>query len=168
MFPNRRQTFRLASTVLISLGLIGTALAQGFPAKPVTLMVPYPAGGLSDVMARLMNTSMAKQLGQPVIIENLGGASGAIAAQKVLNAPADGYFLFQGSPNELILSPLANAAVKFKSEDFRLIQMIAIAPMAIIARKDLPVNNGDELVAYAAKAAKEGKPLTYASVGHNF
>ena len=125
------------------------AHAQAFPTKPVKLLVPYPAGGLSDVIARLVNTSLAKHLGQPVIVENLGGVSGAIAAQKVLNAPADGYSIFQGSPNELILSPLANAAVKFKSEDFRLVQMIGVAQMAIYARPNLPVNNVDELLDYA-------------------
>ena len=107
----------------------------------------------------------SKHLGQPVIVENLGGASGAIAAQKVLNSPADGHIIFQGGPNELILAPLANAAVKYKSEEFRLVQMITINPMAVLARKDLPVSNGDELVAYAKKSAASGTPMTYASVG---
>ena len=152
----------LASLATFSLGL---AQAQGFPNKPVTLMVPYPPGGLSDVIARTLNNTLSKQLGQPVIVENLGGASGGIAAQKVLSAPADGYYIFQGSPNELILAPLSNAAIKYKSEDFRLVQMISINPMAMFGRKDLPANNGDELVEYARKAAAEGKPLTYASVG---
>ncbi|MGH8804939.1 MAG: tripartite tricarboxylate transporter substrate-binding protein, partial [Polaromonas sp.] len=118
-------------SLLASLLLAGAAVAADpFPSKPVMLMVPYPAGGLSDVIARTVNTALARQLGQPVLVENLGGVSGAIAAQKVLSAPSDGYYIFQGSPNELILSPLANAAVKFKSEDFRLVQMIAVAPMA--------------------------------------
>ena len=105
-----KKTFLRASALLAGLVLASSAWAQAFPAKPVTLMVPYPAGGLSDVIARTVNTSLAKQLGQPVIVENLGGASGGIAAQKVLNAPADGYLIFQGSPNELILAPLSNAA----------------------------------------------------------
>ena len=147
--------------LLLSLG----AMAQTFPAKPVSLMVPYPAGGLSDVLARLVNVPLAKHLNQPVIVENLGGVSGAIAAQKVLTAPSDGYYLFQGSPNELILSPLANAAVKFKSEDFRLVQIIGAAQIAFLARKDIPANTVDELLDYARKVAKDGKPLTYASVG---
>ena len=152
-------------TLIAGLVLAGTALAQNFPSKPVTLMVPYPAGGLSDVIARTLNTALAKQLGQPVIVENLGGASGGIAAQKVLNSPAEGYMIFQGSPNELVLAPLSNAAIKYKSEDFRLVQMISINPLAMFARKDLPANNGDELVAYARKTAAAGKPMTYASVG---
>jgi tripartite-type tricarboxylate transporter receptor subunit TctC len=149
----------------VSLLLVTTSLAQTFPAKPVTLMVPYPAGGVSDVIARTLNVTLAKHLGQPVIVENLGGAGGAIAAQKVLNSPADGHLIFQGGPNELILAPLSNSAVKYKSEEFRLVQMITINPMAVLARKDLPVNNGDELIAYAKKAADAGTPMTYASVG---
>jgi tripartite-type tricarboxylate transporter receptor subunit TctC len=155
----------LMAAGLSALMLTQGALAQTFPNKPVVLMVPYPAGGLSDVIARVINTTLAKHLGQPVLVENLGGASGGIAAQKVLNSPADGYYIFQGSPNELVLAPLANAAIKYKSEDFRLVQMITVNPMVMLARKDLPANNGDELIAYAKKSAAEGKPLTYGSVG---
>ena len=167
MTPSSKRWFlKSAAAFLAGTAIAGGALAQSFPTKPVTLMVPYPAGGLSDVIARMVNTSLAKHLGQPVIVENLGGAGGSIAAQRVLNAPADGYIIFQGSPNELILTPLANAAVKLKSEDFRMVQMIANAPLAIIARGDLPASNSDELVAYAAQRNKEGKPLTYGSVGN--
>lgn len=154
------------AVLLTALLLTGAALAADpFPSKLVTLMVPYPAGSLSDAIARTVNTVLAKQLGQTVLVENLGGVSGALGAQKVLNAPSDGYYILQGSPNELILSPLANAAVKFRSEDFRPVQMIAVFPMAVMARGDLPASNGDELIAYARKTAQEGKPLTYASVG---
>lgn len=151
--------------VLCSLLICGASWSQSFPTKPVSLVVPYPAGGVSDVIARSLNNVLAKHLGQPVLVENLGGASGGIAAQKVLNGPADGYMIFQGSPNELILAPLANAALKYKPEDFRLIQMITINPLVMLARKDLPASNGDELLAYARKAAADGRPLTYASVG---
>jgi tripartite-type tricarboxylate transporter receptor subunit TctC len=128
-------------------------------------MVPYPAGGLSDVIARTVNNTLSKNFGQPVLVENLGGASGSIGAQKVLQAPADGQMIFQGSPNELILAPLAISAVKYKSEDFRLVQMIATAQIGFLARKDLPVSNVDEFLDYARKEAKEGRPITYASVG---
>lgn len=150
---------------IASVVLAASATAQTFPSKPVTLMVPYPAGGLSDVIARRVNAPLAKALGQPVLVENLGGASGSIAAQKVLSAPSDGYLLFQGSPNELIFAPLGIASVKYKSEDFRQVHRVGMAPMAIMARADIPANNADELVAHALKAAKEGKSMTYASVG---
>lgn len=151
--------------LLAGLLLAGAAAAADpYPSKPIMMMVPYPAGGLSDVIARLVNNPLSKQLGQPVLVENLGGVSGAIAAQKVLSSPSDGYYVFQGSPNELILTPLANAAVKFKSEDFRMIQMIGVAPMVILARKDLPANTADELVTLARNSSKT-RPLTYGSVG---
>jgi tripartite-type tricarboxylate transporter receptor subunit TctC len=152
-----------ATLVAAPLALGSTAaLAQ---AKPVTLMVPYPAGGLSDVIARLVERPLGKALNQQVIVDNVGGVGGAIAAQKVLGAPADGQILYQGSPNELILAPMALQAVKYKAEDWRMVQIIGSFPMAVIARKNLPANNVDELVALAKKADAEGKPLTYGSVG---
>jgi tripartite-type tricarboxylate transporter receptor subunit TctC len=154
-----------AAGLFFAASFLGNALAQSFPTKPVTLMVPYPAGGLSDVIARTVNAPLGKALGLPVLVDNLGGASGSIAAQKVLNAPSDGYLVFQGSPNELIFAPLAISSVKYQPEDFRQIHRVGMAPMAIMARADLPANNADELVAYAIKAAKEGKSMTYASVG---
>ena len=153
------------AALCLSLSAPVTVHAQGFPAKPVTLMVPYPAGGVSDVIARTINTTLAKHLGQPVIVENLGGASGGIAAAKVLNSPADGHVIFQGSPNELILAPLSNAAIKYKPEDFRLVQMITVNPLVMLARKDFPASNGEEFLLAARKAAASGKPVTYASVG---
>lgn len=155
----------MAGAAIALAALSGMAQAQNYPTRPVTMLVPYPAGGLSDVIARSVNNTLGKQLGQPVVIENLGGASGSIAAQKVLNAPSDGYQLFQGSPNELILAPLAIASIKFKSEDFRLVQMIATAQIAFLARKGLPVSTVDEFLDHARKAAQQGRPVTYASVG---
>lgn len=157
---NRRSLAALALAVALP------ALAQApFPNKPVNLMVPYPAGGLSDVIARLVERPLAQAVAQQVIVENVGGVSGAIAAQKVLAAPSDGHYLYQGSPNELILAPMALQAVKYKAEDWRMVQMIGSFPMAVLARKNLPASNIDELVALAKKSDAEGKPLTYASVG---
>ncbi|PUA97808.1 tripartite-type tricarboxylate transporter receptor subunit TctC [Acidovorax sp. 107] len=156
--------FKTVSLLLASALLVnGAALAQTYPSKPVNLMVPYPAGGPSDATARIFTVPLGKELGQPVVVENLGGAAGGLAAQKVLAAPADGYYIFQGSPNEVILSPLANAAVKLKTEDFRLVHPVADAVMVFVARKDLPVNSVDELIALARKSSD--KPLTYGSVG---
>ena len=163
MFLTMVNPMKLINTLGLLLGAAmavqAPVQAQNFPNKPINLMVPYPAGGLSDIIARKINVPLAAELKQPVIIENLGGAGGAIAAQKVLNAPADGYYLFQGSPNELILAPLAMKAVKHKPDDFRLIQRMAMAPMAIVA------NNPQEMVAEIIKRSKAGKPVNFASVG---
>lgn len=157
------KTFFQRSIAGLLLLAAGAAFAQSYPTKPVSLMVPYPAGGPSDAAARIFTAPLGKELGQQVIVDNLGGVSGALAAQKVLAAPADGYYLFQGSPNEVILAPLANAAVKLKAEDFRLIHPVTDAVMVVVTRKDLPANNIDELIALARKSAD--KPLTYGSVG---
>lgn len=157
-------TFKTFSALLAGLLLAGSgAFAQTYPTRPVNLMVPYPAGGPSDAIARIFTVPLGKELGQQVIVENLGGVAGALAAQKVLAAPADGYYLFQGSPNEVILSPLANAAVKLKAEDFRLVHPVAESVMVFVARKDLPANSVDELIALARKSGD--KPLSYGSVG---
>ena len=154
------RTLALAAGMLLG---AQAALAQTYPVKPVNLMVPYPAGGPSDAIARIFNTQLGKELGQQVLVENLGGVSGALAAQKVLGTPADGSYIFQGSPNEVILSPLANSAVKLKAEDFRLVHPVADAVMVFVTRKDLGVNSVDELVALARRSA--ARPLTYGSVG---
>lgn len=156
-----------ALPTLLATGLLAAApaAAQTYPNRTVNLMVPYPAGGLSDAIARTVEKPLAKALGQMVIVENLGGVSGALGAQKVLSQPADGHMIYQGSPNETILAPMALQAVKYKSEDFRMVQIIGAFPMAVLARKDLPASNIDELAALAKKAASEGRPLTYGSVG---
>lgn len=152
----------LATTLVLA---AGAAFAQAPAPKQVTLVVPYPAGGLSDVIARMVEKPLAKAGGQLVIVDNLGGAGGSIAAQKVLGAPVDGSVIYQGSPNELILTPLALKTVKYTSEDWRMVQIIGSFPMAVLARKGLDANNIDELVALARRADAAGKPLTYASVG---
>ena len=163
--PNKRSLIRGLSALAVGLALATGASAQPFPSRPVSLVVPYPAGGLSDIIARTVNPALGKQLGQPAIVENVAGGSGSIGANRVLNAPSDGHLVFQGSPNELILGPLAIASIKFKSEDFRLVQMIATAQIAFLTRKDIPANSVDEFLEHARKAAAAGKPITYASVG---
>lgn len=163
-FNITRRTVLAAGALALGSTLGMQALAQSGSAGATSIMVPYPAGGASDAIARIVNTPLSKELGQTVLVENLGGVSGALGAQKVLNAPTNGQYIYQGSPNEVILSPLANAAVKFDSEDFQLVQLICYAPIVLVARHDLPANNIDELIALARKNAKD-KPVTYGSVG---
>ena len=146
-----------------TVGAAGGTFAETWPSKPINLMVPYPAGGPSDTIARIVSTPLAEELGQQVIVENLGGASGALAAQKVLAAPADGYYLFQGSANEVILAPLVNESITLRSEDFRLVHPVADSLVVFLTRKDLPVNSVDELIELAKKMSE--RPLTYGSIG---
>lgn len=151
--------------IIGNLASINISQAQEFPNKPITLVSPYPAGGLAEAIAKLVAKPLEANLKQAVVIENLGGESGAIALQKILNAPADGYMVLQGSPSELILAPSANKAAKFKSEDLQMVQFVADMPMVIIARKGLEANNADELTLLARRAAAHGKPIVYASLG---
>ena len=140
------------------------AMAQmPYPSKVISMMVPYPAGAASDFTARALNDLVGKALGGQVIVENLGGASGAIAAAKVLGAPADGYMLFQGSPNELILSGLVNRNIRYKPEDFQWIAPVATSPLVVVVNGTLPVRSLDELVELAR--SRREAPLTYGSPG---
>ena len=136
--------------------------AQTFPARTVTWVVPYPAGGPADVIARTIAPRLSRELAQPVVIENLPGAGGALAAMKVLNAPADGRTVFQGSPNEVILAPLANAAVKIRLDDFRLVTPFTMNPLVLLVRKDYPAQTVDAFLASVRTAAN---PPSYGSVG---
>jgi len=129
--------------------------AQAWPTKPVTLIVPWPAGGPSDFVARKLQPDMGKALGQPIVIDNIGGAGGAIGVQKNLSA-TDGHTITLGSPLELIVAPLTLTAVKYKAEDLKIAAQIVKAPLVLIARKDLPANTVDELIALASRPdAKE-------------
>lgn len=155
--------FTLAAAGVAASLAAGPALAQSYPSRAVTMVVPWPAGGPSDFVARQIQPDMQKALGQTMIIENIGGVGGAMGVQKMLNAPANGYQVTLGSPLELIIAPLALSTVKYKPEDVRLVAQLVKAPMVLIARKDLPADNVDELIALAAKSG--GKELAFANPG---
>jgi tripartite-type tricarboxylate transporter receptor subunit TctC len=156
--------FKMLLAVMFAFVCANLYAADTYPTKPVTMIVPYPPGGLSDTIARIVSVPLTKILGQTAVVENLGGASGSIGAQKVLNSAGDGYVVFQGSPNEVILAPMAMSSIKFKAEDFRLVQMIGVSNLVLITRSELQVNSMDDVIALAKKAPKD-KPLTYGSVG---
>lgn len=139
------------------------ASAQLLPGKHVTLLVPYPAGGPADALARIISGPLGQELGQTTVVDNLGGASGILGAQKTLAEPADGHFLLQASPNEVILAPALNPAVKLRAEEFTLLHPVVRGVLVLLARKDLPVKDADELVALARQ--RTDKPLSYGSVG---
>jgi len=157
-------------TLLAAAAALGTASAAraqtpAATAMPsvLTIMVPFPAGGVSDFYARAVAPRMARELGSTVIIENLPGASGSIAVTKVLGRAAACDMLVLGSPTELILAPATLQSARYKAEDFRPLAMVSRAQLALYARHDLPAGNVDELVAWAK--ANPDKPLTYGSVG---
>ncbi|HUH58259.1 MAG TPA: tripartite tricarboxylate transporter substrate binding protein [Pseudomonadales bacterium] len=128
------------------------------------MIVPYPAGGPSDTIARVLSGPIGKQLGVQVIVENIGGATGSIAANKVLNAKPDGTYLYQGSANEVILPPLTNSAIRFKPTQFQEIHPINVSNLVLLIKQDLPVKSVEDFVNLAKERAATA-PLTYGSVG---
>ncbi len=158
----KRALIRLFLAAAAMLPLLN-AHAQVQSGKHVTLMVPYAAGGPADVLARLIGVPLGLELGQPLIVDNLGGAGGVLGAQKVLAEPADGQFLLQASPNEVILAPALNPAVKLRAEDFILLRPIVQGVLVLLVNKDVPARNMDELIALARQ--RPDRPLSYGSVG---
>jgi tripartite-type tricarboxylate transporter receptor subunit TctC len=138
------------------------AAAQTFPTKPVTMIVAFPPGGGSDVLGRAVAKGMQDSLGQPVIVENVVGVGGSLGVLKAANATPDGYTILAGSPLELIYTPLGIAAAKNKPTDMRMAALVGHTNLAIVVRKDLPVNTLEEFAAYAKKA---DKPLSFGSTG---
>ncbi|QFZ82116.1 tripartite tricarboxylate transporter substrate binding protein [Variovorax paradoxus] len=139
------------------------AFAQGLAGKTLNLIVPYPAGGGSDINARLAAPELSRLLGQPAIVDNVPGASGSLGVMKAANAPADGSALLLGSPMELMLTPLTLSSARYKAEDFRPIGVMAVTSMVLLARKDLGAGNVDELIALLRRPGT--KELSYGSIG---
>ena len=155
---------RLAAALALSaLVAAPAALAQAYPSKLVTGVVAFPAGAQADVTARMVTSEMQKRLGQSLIIDNVAGVGGALGAQKVLSAPADGHTLLFATVIESTQTPLAMASVKYKSEDFRMVGPVASTYMMVVVRPSLQVQSLADLVAMAKKSGD--KPMTYGSVG---
>lgn len=162
--PRRMILKTAASLALVPALLFGAAQAAGYPSGPVNMMVPYPAGGPSDVSARILSGPIGEALGAQVVVENLGGATGTIAAAKVLNAKADGAIFFQGTQNELIIPPLTNNAVRYQPDAFENLQPITVTHLVLLVRADLPVNTTEEFLKLAA-SRNASNSLTYGTVG---
>jgi tripartite-type tricarboxylate transporter receptor subunit TctC len=132
--------------------LAGTASveAQSYPTRTVTMIVPYPAGGASDVVARIIADGMSRRLGQTVIIENVGGAGGTIGTARVATAAPDGYTLLAASMGSQVAAPSLYPNLRYDAvKDFAPIGLTAHAPAAIVARKDFPAKDLREFIAYA-------------------
>lgn len=133
-----------------------------FPSRPVTLMVPWPAGAPSDAMARRLQPGLQKALGQPVIVENLGGAGGSLGVARAMQAPADGHTVLVGTPTELVLSPLTIPSVRYKAEDFTLLASFGRVAYVLCARASLPLATLADVVASAGGSAP---PLSIGNIG---
>ncbi|HYA28919.1 MAG TPA: tripartite tricarboxylate transporter substrate binding protein BugD [Acidobacteriota bacterium] len=154
----------LAATAFLSLFAVAAADAQQYPNKVVTMVVPFAAGGPTDTVARLISVPMSKSLGQQVIVENVGGAGGTIAANRVAKAPADGYTLLIHHIGHATAPALYRKLPYDALNDFEPIGLINEVPMTLVAKKDFPARDLKELIAYV-KANKEKINLANAGLG---
>lgn len=104
-----------------------------WPTRPITIVVGYPPGGSTDLTGRLLATELSTRLGVPVVVDNVGGAGGAIGAQKVVNAAPDGYTLLVGANNEIAISRLISPSIRYQLKDFTPIGLIASQPLVFVA-----------------------------------
>src|SRR5437868_2391654 len=153
----------LLRALALAVVTITTAQAQDFPNRPVTLVVPYAAGGGNDAMARIAGEKMGKALGQQIVIENRGGAGGVIATRQVAKAAPDGYTLVIGGTGTLAINPTIYGNVGYDPrKDFAPIGLIGTSALVLVVHPSVPAHDVKELIAYAK--ANPGK-LTYASAG---
>ncbi len=162
--PNRVPVLtRTLGALLMGLTLVTGASASSYPDKAVRLVVGFPPGGTADQVARIAAQKLAEIWGQPVVVDNRGGAAGNIAASQVAKATADGYTLMVGFDGTMVINPSVYAKVPFDSQrDFVAITRIADAPVALAAHPGFAPRSCADMVAYAR--ANPGK-LSFASVG---
>ena len=125
-----------------------SALGQGYPARPVTRVVPFAAGGPTDTIGRIIAERIGRSLGQPVVVENTAGAGGTIAVQKVVRSPADGYTLFIGHNGPMVIAPAMQAVHFDVLTDLEPVAMVATNPQIIISHPSVPAKDLKELIAY--------------------
>lgn len=154
---------------LAGLGVSELRAQDSYPNRPLTLIVPYPPGGNNDIVARAYATPLSKALGQPVVVENKGGAAGAIGMGQAAKAAADAYTLVIADMGTLCINPIANPALTYDTlRDFAPISTIASVSIVITGRKDLPVNNLREFLNLAKSNPGKFKCGTAGSgsIGH--
>src|SRR3978361_2182912 len=136
--------------------------AQDFPAKPIRLIVPFPAGGPNDIIARVVGQRMSEITKQPVIIDNRGGQGGVLGTDAVAKAPPDGYTIGIVSASSLVINPTMERVPYNVSTDFAPVTLVTTVPEMLVVASNVPAKNMAELVAFAK--AQPGK-LNFASAG---
>lgn len=157
----------MSRKISVLLGLVlavgaTTAQAEKYPSRVITLVVPFSAGGPTDTVARMIALPMSKTLGQTVIVENIGGAGGTIAAARVARANPDGYTIFLHHIGQATSATLYKNLTYNVLTDFEPIGLVTPVPMTIIARKDFPAKDAKEFITYV-KANKD--KITYGNAG---
>ena len=155
---------KIALTSLLFIALApGLAAAQSYPAKPVRLLVVFPAGGGADLIGRLLAQKLTERLGQQVVVENRPGAGGTIGTEAAVRAAPDGYTLVLGSPSDLAINPALYRRLSYDPvKELAPIAIFASTPLVLVVHPSLPVKNVKELVALAK--ARPGQ-INYGSAG---
>ena len=153
----------LATALAIACAGAATALAQGYPAKTVRLIVPFPAGGPADIFGRGLAQGMSENLGQPVIVENVGGVGGVLGVDRAAKAAPDGYTLCINSASPLVIAPYSLSKIPYDvKKDFAFLTLVVRVPEVLAVHPSLPVNSLAELVSHAK--ANPGK-VNFGSAG---
>src|SRR5262252_4378681 len=147
-----KPTGLIALAVIASAAALAGAHAENYPARPITVVVPFPAGGPSDVLARIVAEHMSRTLGEQMVIENVGGAGGTLGSARVAAAHPDGYTLLAGSMGSHVSAPVLTPNLNYDPErDFVPIGFTAQSPAVVVARKDFPAKDLREFVDYPKK-----------------
>src|SRR5580700_8830314 len=165
-FESHPMRDRLASMVIAIATLLwtGALAAQPYPVRPITMIVPFPAGGATDTLARYLAEQMRPALGQPIIIENVGGAAGSIGVGRAVRSPADGYTLSIGTSTTHMLTGGLYALSFDLLKDLAPVILIGSEPLLIVGKKDLPADDLKGLIAYL-KANPDKASVGIAGVG---
>jgi tripartite-type tricarboxylate transporter receptor subunit TctC len=140
------------------------AQAQSYPAKPIRMIVPFPAGGGSDTIGRILGQKLGERLGQQVVVENRPGAGGSIGADLAAKAPPDGYTILLGSTSELVQYPNVNPKIPYSpTRDFAPVALVGTVPLVLIVHPLLPARNVQELIGLAK--ARPGQ-INFGSAGN--
>jgi tripartite-type tricarboxylate transporter receptor subunit TctC len=165
----KRTLLRAVAAAAVAATLPWPALAQAdFPSKPIKLVVPFPPGGTSDVMARMLSDELGKILKQPILVENIGGAGGVIGTDRALRLPADGYTLIQTGVGQNAVAHGINSKVAYDSKaDFIHLTQVHSGPNVLVVHPSTPFKTFQELVDYAKKnPGKLSYGYTPAASGH--
>ena len=163
MKPHSHLRRTLLGLTLAALLPVGAAWAQAYPSKPITLLVPFPPGGPTDLVARVLAKKMSEQMGQSIVIDNKPGANGNIAAVAAARAPADGYTVLYNT-SSITLSPALYKSLAYDVQrDLAPVALTAVVPLALVVNPAVPANNVRDFIAYAK--ANPGK-LSYGSAGN--
>jgi tripartite-type tricarboxylate transporter receptor subunit TctC len=138
----------ILAVVILTVGCVVDAIAQGYPSRPITINVAFPAGGPSDTVARILSEPMRVSLGQPVVIENVSGAGGTIGVGRVAHAAPDGYMLTLGGWNTHVVAGAIYTLSFDVLRDFEPILLIASNPYLVVARKAIPANELRDLISW--------------------